>query len=131
MKAPPLTLICCPGDVIAVGDQEDHRLGDLLRLGEAAQRDLGLDLGLDVGRHLGEHVGLGVARRDAVHRDARLRQLQRGRPGEGDDAALAGAVVGLADAPDLAVHRADVDDAPVALRGHDRDGGRRAEEARR
>src|SRR5262249_35355176 len=64
-----------PGDVIAVGGQEDHRPGDLLRLGETAQRDLGLDLGLDVAGHPGEHVGFGVTGRDAIDRDVGLRQL--------------------------------------------------------
>ena len=40
------------GDVVAVGRQEDDRLGNLLRLGEAAQRDAALDLFLDLLRNL-------------------------------------------------------------------------------
>src|SRR6266536_555164 len=42
-------------NVIAIRDQVDHCLRDLLRLGEAVQRDFAPDLSLQRGGHLGEH----------------------------------------------------------------------------
>ena len=69
-------------------------------MGKAAHRDAAFDLRLQRRGHGGKHVGLGVARRDRVDRNAGMHQFGRSGPGEGDDAALAGAVVGLAHAPE-------------------------------
>src|SRR5437879_1149338 len=63
-------------------------------------------------------TGLGVTRRDAVDCDPFFGELEHGALGEANHAGLGGRVISLAKVAHLADHRADVDDAAVALLEH-------------
>src|SRR5690606_11959257 len=98
------------------GDQESHRVGDLLRPSQAAGRDVGHDLGADVLRHGHDHVGGHVTGGYGVDRDAQAGVLACQGDGEPVHAGLGRSVVGLAVLALEAIDRADLDDpAPLAL----------------
>src|SRR5687768_16168017 len=95
-----------------VGGEEHHAARDLVRLAEAAQRDLRQDVLLQhLLRHRLDHLGGDVARADRVDGDAALRALLRQRLGKAELAGLGGGVVRLPHLSLLAVDRGDVDDA--------------------
>ena len=104
-------------EVRVVGGEEVDTARDVLRGAEAAARDAGDDLLQHLPRHGAHHLGVHVAGRDGVDDDLAFRALLSEGLGEAVDAGLSGGVVHLAHLPGLAVHRADVDDAPE-LAGH-------------
>ena len=91
---------------------------DLVRLSEAADRNLRDDLAEHVLRHRGDHVRVDIAGRDRVDGHAVARAFLRQRLGEAVDARLGGGIIDLAILPGLAVDRADVDDPAIAAAGH-------------
>src|SRR5215211_8586726 len=104
-----------PGDVprVGVGQELDHP-GDLLRLAEAAHRDLGDHPAQGLLGHGRDHLSGDEARRHRVHRDPLTRRLQGQAVGQPEQPRLGRGVVGLADVALLPNHRADVDDPAVA-----------------
>src|SRR5918997_6509283 len=124
VDAPDLT-----GDVAGgVRGEEVHDPGDLLRLAQPADRDLGLEALEHLLRHALEHLGGGVARRHGVDRDAQpvglagALHLHRGLPGQrlrqAQQPGLGRGVVGLPDAAHLADDRGDHHDPPAAALEH-------------
>src|SRR5512138_678794 len=103
-----------------VGQEEQHRRGDVLDLGELLEERLVErllpELGGEGERHLGEHH----ARRDGVHGDALRPELAGRGLREADEARLRGGVVRLAELAAQAVDRDDVHDASVARGDHPR-----------
>src|SRR5215211_2528513 len=108
-----------PGDVprVGVGQELDHP-GDLLRLAEAAHRDLGDHPAQGLLGHGRDHLSGDEARRHRVHRDPLTRRLQGQAVGQPEQPRLGRGVVGLADVALLPDHRADVDDPAVAAVQH-------------
>ena len=108
------------GDVAGgVGREEQHRPGDLLRRGDAPERDPLLVGAPNLGRvGVGVHLRVRGARSDRVDRDAVRRELdrerrrqRRDRPLRGDIGAEAGNALAPRD-------RRDVDDRAAPCRNH-------------
>ncbi len=119
MNMPPLTCSSWPGDVAGPRrGQEGHRMGDVGRLAEAAQRDLRQQRPSLLFGQRGGHVGVDEAGRHAVDGDAAAAEFARQRARHAGHAGLGGRVVGLAGVAGGADHRGDVDDAAVALLHH-------------
>ena len=111
LTTPPSTTRCVPVmNDDCVGGQEQHRLGDLLRLGFALQRDdrrHGLEEHLVAAADVEERVveaGAGVAGTDAIDADRRGKLGGQGAR-EPDHGALGGRVVGRARRPSRAGRR--------------------------
>ncbi len=85
------------GDVIPVGGKESSRFGNLLHGRETPEGNLRLDLSRNLFRNGIHHFGGSESRRNGISGDVELGHLQRESFGEGDDAALASRVVGLAE----------------------------------
>jgi hypothetical protein len=103
--------------------QERHRVGDVIGVTDARERDLLEQLGASrLGEVLGGHVGVDEAGRHRVDGDAAPRQLLGQRGGEADEAGLRRGVRGLAGVAVLADDRRDVDDATGVLGAQEQDG---------
>src|SRR5215217_733554 len=116
---PAVDPVDLPGDVprLGVGEELDHP-GDLGRLPQPADRDLGDHLVEDLLGHGRDHLGGDEPGRDRVDRDPLAGRLKGQAVGQPEQARLGGRVVGLADVALLADDRADVDDPAVAAVQH-------------
>src|SRR5438270_10327608 len=107
-----------------IGEQEYHRVGDLVRPPKSAQRHIlqasGAFLAVDkVGRHLGD----GDAGRDCVDPNPVRTELLRQCSRQPYEPCLGRAVGGRLRDADLAQPRRDVNDRPAAALDHRREGG--------
>ena len=102
-----------PGDVTAfLGSQEQHRIGDIGRLGEAAKRNLLDVLGTHLFLDLGHHRRLHHTGGHGIHRDAPPGQFLGQHPRDADDPCLCRGVVHLPGDAHQPGDRGDVHDAP-------------------
>lgn len=86
------------GDVTgSVAAEEEVSFSDVVRVAEAAERDLFDILGFEVFGNGVEHRRHDGARRDAVNRDTGFGEFQRQSARQADDAGLCGGIVRLSD----------------------------------